>query len=253
MQRRGVVGALVVTGALVAGVGVWASGGGGGPAVADQQAQAVVKAVQGDLNTGFYAPGSIYGGLFSQGTLVEQVERHGGVLVSMASDRTRTVNQGVVLMDVQGKAACYALSFGLGAWTVRVTWQRCPADADLAVARGLLDHRLPDVAPVAPGQYAEDGAGVRALLLGTARTAQTGSDGASSASSAVLGVGTADGVLSAAARIRGVCYFVRMGGAAAAQSTVPLWQAPLDDQRTCGQSQAAAASGTYGEDAAQEG
>ncbi|SEK67972.1 hypothetical protein [Streptacidiphilus jiangxiensis] len=251
MERRIVVGTLATAaaGAVVAGLAAFGTGAGGGreSAAAAESAQAVVQLVRGDLVAGFYAPGGSYGGVFTQGTLVQQVEQHGGVLLTMAADPARATNRATLLLDVDGTPTCYALSFGLGAASVRAIEQACPARVDVAAARRMLERRLPSVDAVVPGQYATDGSGVRALL---ARATVTTS--AARADSAVVETTTAGGVLSGTARIEGVCYILRLGGPAT-QQTVPLWQAPLDDQPTCGAAQAAAASGTFGEDPAQAG
>ncbi|MFC1419099.1 DUF6234 family protein [Streptacidiphilus cavernicola] len=221
--------------------------------------QAIADDLNGDLNAGFLSPGRTYGGPFTEGTVVDQVEVHGGVVLSMKSDGT--TGGGLVQTTVSvmlgagspGVPSCYRYSFTITHGSAQSQPMSCPsgsgAVATLELGRTLLEQSQGvGSEAVAPNAYPATRSGVQGLLrdrLGP-QAASVSFDTATSSS----GAGT---VLVAAARIHGVCDFVRLGTSTTITTWVPLWQAPLDDQSSCSTTQALAADALYGTDPAQEG
>ena len=225
------------------------------------RAAALAAALSGDLNSGFLSPGHAYGGPFTEGTVVDQVEAQGGVLLAMGpttgtTGNTATVMLGVGPSDASSTPACFSYFFTLGPDSVRQQSTACPDAATVALGRALLaknsraDAGRQPSAP--PGAYPVTVAGIRSLLQDRfARLRNVWATAKPATATAKAPTGTP--VLVAAVRVEGVCNFDRLGSSTTITSWVPLWQAPLDDQTSCDAAHALAADTLYGRDAAQEG
>ncbi|MFD5633577.1 hypothetical protein ACFWJM_05450 [Streptomyces sp. NPDC127077] len=238
----------------------------------DAQAAGLAEDLRGDLNAGFYSGGRAYGGQFTEGTLVAQVERHGGALLSVAGAQDRSdpfghtaqVMLGLVPPGKGTVAAgaypvrCYRYTFGLGSHSVDQSAMTCPASrtdgkpgSPVAQMGALLARQ-----PTSPYAY-------RAMTTeGYAHTPKGALDfledkrlvGAKDTVSMVSGQAVGDGdVYVLALRINGVCHHLRMESSSAASGFVPLWAAPADRQKTCDVRGAAAAATLYGVDPAKAG
>jgi hypothetical protein len=229
-----------------------------------QAADAVAAALSGDLNSGFLSPGQTYGGPFTEGTVVHQVEAQGGVLLSMGAtpiagggnEDTATVMLGIGPSAAAPTPACFRYTFGVGPGSVQRTSTACPDAAAVAHGRALL-RTGPQVAhsgpaQVAPGDFPVTVAGVRTLLHDEF-VQQRAALASAPLATATATTPSGDPVLVAAVRVAGVCTFVRLGSSATISSWVALWQAPLDDQSSCHAADALAADTLYGRDPAQEG
>ncbi|MEU1477926.1 hypothetical protein [Streptomyces sp. NPDC005760] len=103
----------------------------------DAQAAAIAQDLRQDLDAGFHSGGGTYGGQFTEGTLVAQVEAHGGALLSVRSaGLTHTAEVMLGLVPPAGTATvdadaypvrCYRVAFARGASSVQRTTITCPA------------------------------------------------------------------------------------------------------------------------------
>ncbi|KQW17864.1 hypothetical protein [Streptomyces sp. Root369] len=273
-KRTAVQGLLVTATALVA-----AAAGVGGTllyqritapdtAAVDAQAAALAQDLRQDLTAGFYsAGGGTYGGQFTEGTIVAQVEEHGGALLSIDADgalgHTAEVMLGLVPptgTTVSARAypvRCYRFTFARGAFSVKHADMTCPnTQADgrpgsLAAQMGGLLARQPATASAyrkmsaAGYDHTTDGA-TRFL---TDKRLVSAKDTVTDLSGREAGTG----VYAVALRVNGVCHYMRMDSGSAAAGLVPLWTAPADEQHTCRAQQAVTASALYGSDPAKEG
>ena len=101
----------------------------GAAATPSGAAAAITADLNGDLNSGFLSPGQTYGGPFTQGTVVDQVEAHGGVVLSMRSTTpTRGLTQTTfnVMLGVGSAPACYTYSFTLAHDSTQHQPSPCP-------------------------------------------------------------------------------------------------------------------------------
>ncbi|MFF4899742.1 hypothetical protein [Streptomyces sp. NPDC001068] len=237
----------------------------------DAQAAAITADLRADLNAGFYSGGGTYGGRFTEGTLVAQVQAHGGVVLGARTERDRTagdVHTAEVMLGlvppltgtVDARAypvRCYRYAFGVGAYSVKRSGMTCPATrtdgspGSLAAQMGVLLTRQPAGAfayrPVPTQGYAHTPQGAEDFLKD--RRLVTADDTVS----AVSGEADGDGVYVLALRIDGACHYLRMDSSSTASRLVPLWAAPADEQEVCGVRQAVAAAALYGTDPAQQG
>jgi len=230
----------------------------------DAQAAAIAQDLRQDLNVGFHSGGGTYGGQFTEGTLVAQVEAHGGALLSVRSaGLTHTAEVMLGLVPPSGTATvdadaypvrCYRIAFARGAYSVQRTTIACPATrpdgqpGSVAAQLGGLLARQPDTASdyrtISAAGYDHTPKGAAQFLHGKGLVSpkDTVTD--------LVGTAAADGVYAAALRINGVCHYLRMS---ADGDLIPLWTAPAAEQRTCGAQQAVTASDLYGSDPAKEG
>ncbi|MFF3891067.1 hypothetical protein [Streptomyces sp. NPDC001914] len=237
----------------------------------DAQATELTEDLRGDLNAGFYSGGRAYGGQFTEGTLVAQVEAHGGALLSVGKARDQSdphvhsaqVMLGLVPPEKGAVAAdaypvrCYRYTFALGSYSVDRSAMTCPASrtdgkpGSLTAEMGALLARQPTgpyaYRPMTTGGYAHTPQGALDFLKDKRLV------GAKDTVSAVSGR-TEDGdVYVLALRINGVCHQLRMDSSSAAARFIPLWAAPADRQNTCDAKRAAAAATLYGTDPAKAG
>lgn len=242
-----------------------------GTAAVDAQAADVEEALRQDLNAGFYSPGHTYGGTFTEGTIVAQVEAHGGALLSLrpAEKRpgdhlhTAEVMLGLTAPDSGRVDAdtypvrCYRYTFGLGAYSVRRSGMACPATrsdgepGSLAAEMGVLLDRRPGgrsaFRPTAASGHPHTTEGVEDLLRDERLvTAEDTVD-------VISGTAVDGGVYAVALRVNGACTYLRMDDSADAARLVPLWTAPADEQRSCGARQAVTAVALFGTDPAKAG
>ncbi|RAG86846.1 hypothetical protein DN069_04780 [Streptacidiphilus pinicola] len=210
-------------------------------------AAAITADLNGDLNSGFLSPGQTYGGPFTQGTVVDQVESHGGVVLSM---RGLTQSSLTVMLGVGSAPTCSTYSFTLTHDSTQQQPSPCPGGTATQLARTLLAQPTTGrQQSAAPAAYPPTVAGVRTLLL-----AELGSQAATVPfATAATTAPTGTPVLVAAVRVHGICDFVRLGTSTTISSWVPLWPAPVDDQTSCTPAQALAAGNLYGSDPALEG
>ncbi|MFI8075638.1 hypothetical protein ACIF85_43895 [Streptomyces sp. NPDC086033] len=234
----------------------------------DAQAAALAQDLRQDLTAGFHsAGGGTYGGQFTEGTVVAQVEEHGGALLRIAADgalgHTAEVMLGLVPptgTTVSARAypvRCYRFTFARGAFSVKHTDMTCPnARADgrpgsLAAQLGGLLARQPATA----GAYRKmSAAGYDHTADGATRFLTD--KGLISAKDTVTGLSGREagtGVHAVALRVNGVCHYLRMDSSSGAADLIPLWAAPADEQHTCRDRQAVTASALYGSDPAKEG
>lgn len=237
----------------------------------DAQAAEIAEALRGDLNAGFYSGGGTYGGQFTEGTLVDHVEAHGGALLSattvqgrrVGDPHTATVMLGLVPPGTEGVDAhaypvrCYRYTFGIGASSVKQSTIGCPAlrsnrrPGSLAAEMGALLVRQ----PTGPFMYRRMGTG------GYPHTPQGAMDFlrdkrlVASGDTVTVLSGKADGggVYVLALHINGTCHYLRMDSSSSASDLIPLWLAPADEQDACGVNQAVAAASLYGIDPAKVG
>jgi hypothetical protein len=237
----------------------------------DAEAARFAKALRADLNAGFYSGGQSYGGQFTEGTLVAQVEAHGGVLLSAGTERNRNVRDNhtvEVMLGLTPPAAdtvaedaypvrCYHYTFGIGSSSVKQSRTSCPASrtdgkpGSLTAQMGVLLTQQPT------GRFAYR----QMTTAGYAHTPQGAQDflrekhivTARDAVRIISGKADSDDVYVLALRINGGCHYLRMDASAAASRLVPLWTAPADAQETCDVTQAAAAATLYGIDPAKAG
>lgn len=234
----------------------------------DAQAAALAQDLRQDLTAGFYsAGGGTYGGQFTEGTIVAQVEEHGGALLSIDADgalgHTAEVMLGLVPptgTTVSARAypvRCYRFTFARGSFSVKHTEMTCPnAQADgrpgsLAAEMGGLRARQPAGAGAhrkmsATGyDHTPDGATRFLNDKGLVATKDTVTD--------LAGKEASTDVYAVALRVNGVCHYLRMDASSGAADLVPLWAAPADEQKRCRVGQAMTASALYGTDPAKEG
>ncbi|MEU9173675.1 hypothetical protein AB0D34_38915 [Streptomyces sp. NPDC048420] len=229
----------------------------------DAQAAAIAQDLRQDLNVGFHSGGGTYGGQFTEGTLVAQVEAHGGALLSVRSaGPTHTAEVMLGLVPPSGTTVdadaypvrCYRIAFARGAYSVQRTTIACPATrpdgqpGSVAAQLGGLLARQPDTASdyrkVSAVGYDHTPKGATEFLKGK------GLVSARDTVTALSGKAAADDVYAAALRLNGVCHYLRMSSDA---DLIPLWTAPAAEQRTCDAQQAVTASDLYGSDPAKEG
>ncbi|MEV1025634.1 hypothetical protein [Streptomyces sp. NPDC050264] len=236
----------------------------------DAQAASLAENLRADLNVGFYSGGRTYGGQFTQGTLVAQVETHGGALLSLDTGQRRsasTVHTAEVMLGLVppsvGTVAvnaypvrCYHYTFGFGEHSVKYSAMPCP-DARTDGKPGSLTAQLGALLtrqPTSVNAY-------RAMATsGYAHTTQGALDflkekkliTASDTVSNVVGEAQGAAVYATALRINGVCHYLRLDSSPTASGLIPLWAAPAE-QNTCDASQALAATALYGIDPAKAG
>lgn len=228
----------------------------------DAQAAALAQDLRQDLNAGFHsAGGGTYGGPFTEGTLVAQTEKHGGVLLGVRSaGLTHTAEVMLGLVPPTGATVdadaypvrCYRIAFALGPGSVRRTAVTCPAGrtdgapGSLAAQMGGLLARQPanPYRAMSAAGYAHTPRGATEFLKG--RKLVSAKDTVTD----VAGRAAGDDVYAVVLRVNGVCHYLRMSSDA---DLVPLWTAPADEQHTCDARQAVTASGVYGSDPAKEG
>ncbi|MFE4698522.1 hypothetical protein ACFRIC_15755 [Streptomyces sp. NPDC056738] len=263
---------LVASAAGVVGVLLFQRSAGADTTAVDAQAAALADDLRGDLNAGFYSGGHAYGGQFTEGTIVAQVEAHGGALLSIGHARDRSdphVHTAQVMLGLlppgHGSVAadaypvrCYRYTFGLGSYSVDRSAMTCPASrtdgrpgSPVAEMGALLARQ-----PTGPYAY-------RPLTTeGYPHTPQGALDfleekrlvGAKDTVDVISGQAAGDGdVYVLALRINGVCHRLRMESSSAASGFVPLWAAPADQQKSCDAKGAAAAATLYGIDPVKEG
>ncbi|QBJ89084.1 hypothetical protein D0Z67_01285 [Streptomyces seoulensis] len=236
----------------------------------DAQAAELAGDLRGDLNAGLYSGGSSYGGQFTEGTLVAQVEAHGGVLLSASTKRnqasgivhTADVMLGLVPPGTEPVVAdaypvnCYRYTFGVGMYSVKRSGITCPSSrtdgrpGSLTAQMGALLTRRPTgifaYRQVASKGYAHTPQGAVEFLkeqhLVTARDVVN----------SVVGTADGDGVYVLALSINDACHYLRMDSSPTASRLIPLWAAPADSQSVCGVRQAVAAAGLYGIDPAKQ-
>ncbi|MDQ0994043.1 hypothetical protein [Streptomyces sp. V3I7] len=256
----------LVAGAMgVAGTLLWQRVTAPGTSAVDAQGADVAEDLRRDLTAGFYSPGHPYGGQFTEGTVVAQVEAHGGVVLSARTEvgeggaevHTDTVMLGLVPPSATGgktvvadayPVRCYRYTFGIGAYSVKQSTTSCPASrtdgkpgSPVAEMGALLARQ-----PVGPSAYRELSA------AGYSHDRREAMDflkdkrlvGARDAVTVVSGRAHGGDVYVVALRINGVCHYLRMDSAASASRLIPLWAAPADEQRKCGAAQAATLFGT---------
>ncbi|MEU7075332.1 hypothetical protein AB0B30_33955 [Streptomyces narbonensis] len=237
----------------------------------DAQAAEIAEALRGELTTGFYSGRGSHGGQFTEGTLVAQVQEHGGVLLSADTDRTRAPDKthtadvmlGLVPPSEGTVAAaaypvrCYRYTFGIGSYSVKHSGMTCPASrtdglpGSLAAQMGMLLTQQPTgTRPYRPRStrgYAHTPKGAVDFLkeervIGTDDTV-----------SALSGRTTDDGAYVLALRIDNVCHYLRMGASPERSDLIPLWSAPADEQESCDLQQATTAATLHGTDPAKQG
>ncbi|MFG3347869.1 hypothetical protein ACGF1Z_22720 [Streptomyces sp. NPDC048018] len=238
----------------------------------DAQAAGLAEDLRGDLNAGFFSGGRPYGGRFTAGTLVAQVEARGGVLLSAdteqskAAGRVHTAEVMLGLVPPSGTESvtpeaypvrCYRYTFALGTHSVKQSGTPCPASrtdgrpGSIAAQMGALLAQRPTgtsaYRPLPTSGHEQTPRGavefLKDMRLVTARDTV----------SAVSGRAGADGVYAVALRINGTCHYLRMDSASTSSRLVPLWPAPADEQPTCNARQATAAATLYGTDPAEQG
>ncbi|MFG1666038.1 hypothetical protein [Streptomyces sp. Y7] len=237
----------------------------------DAQAAEIAEALRADLNAGFQSGGQPYGGQFTEGTLVAQVQGHGGVLLSAGPEQsqgagkvhTAEVMLGLVPPGTETVAAdaypvrCYRYTFGLGTYSVKQSGMACPAlrtdgkAGSLAAQMGVLLTQQPT------GTFAYR----QMTTAGYAHTPQGAVDflkdkrlvAAGDTVSVVSGKADGGDVYVLALRIKGACHYLRMDSSSTASRLIPLWAAPADEQEACGVMQAVAAAALYGIDPAKAG
>ncbi len=136
----------------------------------EAQAVEIAQDLRRDLTAGFTSPGHTFGGQFTEGTLVTQVEAHGGALLSAGTAQgqpggkghTANVTLGLVPPGAETVAAdaypvrCYRYTFGVGAYSVKQSAMTCPASrtdgrpGSLAAQMGALSRGSPPACTRAP-------------------------------------------------------------------------------------------------------
>ncbi|MHA6760203.1 hypothetical protein [Streptacidiphilus sp. PAMC 29251] len=221
----------------------------------DGAADEISADLRQDLATGFYSPGDTFGGPFTEGTLVNQAEQRGGVLLSLSAAGGQNQAELMLGLDQPGPGDqdvnCYRVSFGVGSWSVAWEHAACPADQGtvdraLSLYRGRVDTAATSQRP---NDFPATPVGAEQLL----RAQFAALPGAASAPELQPATTSADGVLAGAVRVDGICDYLRLAPSATISSLVEVWPAPLDDQADCAATQALAASGLYGSDPAAEG
>lgn len=233
----------------------------------DGQAAALGQDLRQDLTVGMFSGGKTVGGQFTEGTIVAQVEEHGGALLSIDADgplgHTADVMLGLVPptgTTVSARAypvRCYRFTFAVGAFSVKHTDLTCPntrsngRPGSLAAEMGALLARQ----PVSASAYREMSAvGYDHTPEGATRFLEDkGLIGSRDMVADISGKPLSDDVYAVALRINSVCHYLRMDSASGAADLVPLWAAPADEQKACGAGQASTASALYGTDPAKEG
>ncbi|MFJ9577854.1 hypothetical protein ACIRQF_15920 [Streptomyces sp. NPDC101191] len=238
----------------------------------DAQAAGIAEDLRGDLHAGFYSGGRTYGGQFTAGTLVAHVEAHGGVLLSVGTERSRAagvVHTAEVMLGLVPPAGtetvaadaypvrCYRYTFATGTHSVKQSGTACPTartdgrPGSLAAQMGVLLAQRPTgtsaYRQTPTSGYAHTPEGAVAFLKDMRLV------GARDTVRAVTGEAAADGVYALALRINGACHYLRMDSAPTASRLIPLWAAPADEQESCNAPQAAAAAILYGVDPAKQG
>ena len=237
----------------------------------DAQAAGIASDLRGDLNAGFFSGGRTYGGQFTDGTLVAQVEAHGGALLSTGTQQGQSaagVHTAEVMLGlvppVTGTVAadaypvrCYRYTFGVGTHSVKQSGMTCPASrtdgkpGSLVAQMGVLLAREPAAAsayrPMTSAGYPHTPQGAVDFLK------DKGLVTAGDTVSAVSGRAGGADLYVLALRINGACHYLRMDSSSTAAHLIPLWAAPADEQETCGVNQAVAAAALYGIDPAKEG
>ncbi|MFD9330811.1 hypothetical protein [Streptomyces sp. NPDC060065] len=239
----------------------------------DGQAADVAEALRQDLNAGFYSGGGTYGGQFTEGTIVAQVEAHGGAVLSSGTAKgessgrlsvhTATVMLGLVPPSKETVAAdaypvrCYRYTFSLGAHSVEQSPMTCPAaradgtPGSLAAQMGVLLSQQPTgtnaYRAMSASGYPHTPQGATDFLK------DRGQVGAGDTVSKVSGKADGDDLYLVALRINGACHYLRMDSSSSASRLIPLWAAPADEQEACAVQQAVAAATLHGTDPAKEG
>ncbi len=225
------------------------------PESAASQATALENDLTSDLSSGFLSPGHAYGGQFTEGTVVQQTEDHGGVLLSLvpAKGSDGSVwNSAEVMLGLDSPAAapavsCYDYRFTF-AGTPEQQSTPCPDASVQAQARRLYTDRAePNTQAEPPDTYPVTAAGARALI------AHAFAPERSRLVAVPLSTAGRGGVLGVAVRVDGVCDYLWLGQSSTITSLVPVWQAPLAEQSDCDGAHALAADTLYGNDAAQGG
>ncbi|MEU0601255.1 hypothetical protein ABZ484_23885 [Streptomyces sp. NPDC006393] len=238
-------------------------------AAVDAQADRLAEDLRADLNAGFYSPGQTYGGQFTEGTLVAQVEGHGGVLLSSDTapggpggrTHTMTVMLGLVPPEAGTVDAhaypvrCYRYTFAVGTYSVKKSHLDCPAVRT--------DGRPGSLVAQMGGLLARQstGASGRMATTGYPHSARGAVDfltdkrlvAAQDTVSEVSGGPAGGDVNVFALRVNGTCHYLRMDASSTVSRLVPLWLAPADEQETCDVTRARAASALYGTDPAKAG
>ncbi|WP_445527340.1 hypothetical protein [Streptomyces cyslabdanicus] len=237
----------------------------------DAQAARLAEDLRGDVNAGFYSGGQTYGGQFTEGTLVAQVEAHGGALLGVSTGQgptdgnvhTAKVMLGLVPPGGETVATdaypvrCYRYTFSFGPHSVTQSAMTCPASrtdgkpGSLTAQMGALLARQPTGAyayrQMATAGYAHTPEGALDFLKDKRLIA------AEDTVSTMSGRAEGGDVYVLALRINDVCHYLRMESSSAASRLIPLWAAPADEQKACGVEQAVAASTLYGIDPAKAG
>ncbi|WP_405925121.1 hypothetical protein [Streptomyces sp. NBC_00035] len=264
--------ALVAGAAGVGGTLLYQRGDAPDTSAVDGQAADVAEALRQDLNAGFYSGGGTYGGQFTEGTIVAQVEAHGGAVLSSGTAKgepgslsvhTATVMLGLVPPSKETVAAdaypvrCYRYTFSLGSHSVEQSPMTCPATradgtpGSLAAQMGVLLSRQ----PTGTNAY-------RAMTTsGYPHTPQGATDflkdrgmvGAGDTVSKVSGKAEGDDLYLVALRFNGACHYLRMDSSSSASRLIPLWAAPADEQEACAVQQAVSAAALYGIDPTKAG
>ncbi|MFI6334384.1 hypothetical protein [Streptomyces sp. NPDC050535] len=238
----------------------------------DAQAAELAQDLREDLTAGFYSGGKTYGGQFTEGTIVAQVQEHGGALLSAgtakggspgASVHTAQVVLGLVPPGAETvdpaayPVRCYRYTFGLGAYSVKRSAMTCPASrtdgrpGSLAAELGVL------LAQRSTGAHA-----YRAMAAdGYPHTPQGATDflrdrglvAVADTVTKLSGQAVGADVYVLALRVNGACHYLRMDSSSTASRLIPLWAAPADEQRACDVRQAVTAAALYGIDPAKAG
>ncbi|MEU3693665.1 hypothetical protein [Streptomyces narbonensis] len=237
----------------------------------DARAAEIAEALRGELATGFYSGRGSYGGQFTEGTLVAQVQAHGGVVLSADTDRNRTPDKthtAEVMLGLmppsEGTVSaaaypvrCYRYTFGIGTYSVKQSGMTCPASrtdgkpGSLAAQMGMLLTQQPTgMRPYRPRStqgYAHTPKGAMDFLK-EERVIAT-----EDAVSALSGQTADDGAYVLSLRIDNVCHYLRMDASPTATDLIPLWSAPADEQEACDVQQALTAATLHGVDPAKQG
>ncbi|MCX5558490.1 hypothetical protein [Streptomyces sp. NBC_00038] len=264
--------ALVAGSAGVGGTLLYQRGDAPDTSAVDGQAADVAEALRQDLNAGFYSGGGTYGGQFTEGTIVAQVEAHGGAVLSSGTAKgepgslsvhTATVMLGLVPPGKETVAAdaypvrCYRYTFSLGSHSVEQSPMTCPATradgtpGSLAAQLGVLLSQQPTgtnaYRAMSTSGYPHTPQGATDFLKDKGLVA------AGDTVDKVSGKADGDDVYVVALRINGACHYLRMDSSSSASRLIPLWAAPADEQKACAVQQAVSAAALYGIDPAKAG
>jgi hypothetical protein len=245
------------------------------PNPADIRAAQLADGLQEQLRVISWSPGHITGSLHTEGGFVKMTEGLGGVVLSFSTSGAGQPGGAVHVADfillpsgarpgdgigyeapspAVTRPGCYEVRFGDYPPTVgQPTRIPCPVarpDGGPGSVQEWLA-ALPAAQPQSryaapPNTYPLTAAGVRAYLTSNFVLA----------SEPVVSTASGGGVLAAAFRYHGACFYVRMAptSSASARAAGAMWLAPADAQGSgCDGSAARAASALYGVDGAQEG